>query len=174
MQPAHGLDVVVEDLGLLGQHQRQSLLLEAGEVGRQHFDRGARRQLFECPDRGRELTGAAVGQVVAIDRGDDDVAQLHLRRGLGQAPRLVRVGQARGLAGVHVAVAAGAGAGVAENLEGGRPPAPALAHVRALRLLANRVQLLAVQEPAHVAVERVGARGAHFHPLGAARAVTDG
>ena len=44
VQPAHGLDVVVEDLGPLGEHGRERLLLDAEEVGRQHLD-GRLRQL---------------------------------------------------------------------------------------------------------------------------------
>ena len=79
-----------------------------------------------------------------------------------------------GLAGVDVAVAAGAGAGVAEDLEGRRAAAPALADVRAARLLADRVQARAVDQLADVEVARVRARRAHLHPLGAARPLGDG
>jgi len=38
------------------------------------------------------VAGAAVGDVVAVDRGDDDVLQLHLRRRLRDAQRLERIG----------------------------------------------------------------------------------
>ena len=38
VEPAHGLDVVVEDLGARGEHRLQRLLLDAEEVGREDLD----------------------------------------------------------------------------------------------------------------------------------------
>ena len=43
VEAAHGLDVVVEDLGPRGEHRLQRLLLDAEEVGRQHLDRRLRQ-----------------------------------------------------------------------------------------------------------------------------------
>ena len=40
---------------------------------------------------------AAVGDVVAVDRGDDDMLQRHLGGGLADAERLERVGRVLGL-----------------------------------------------------------------------------
>src|SRR4051794_19871309 len=79
-----------------------------------------------------------------------------------------------GLAGVDVAVAAGSCARVAEDLERRRPAAPALGDVRAARLLADRVQRLAVDQLLDVEVARVRARGANFDPFGPARPLCDG
>ena len=79
-----------------------------------------------------------------------------------------------GPARVHVAVAARSRAGVAEDLEGGRAAPPALGDVRAAGLLADRVQVLAVDQLLHVEVARVRARRAHLHPLRAARPLGDG
>ena len=59
-----------------------------------------------------------------------------------------------GLARVDVAVAAGAGARVAEDLERRRALAPALGDVRAARLLADGVQARAVDELLDVEVAR--------------------
>ena len=129
---------------------------------------------LERADRRRVVAGAAVGDVVAVDRGDDDVLELHLRRGLREPQRLERVGRRLGLAGVDVAVAAGARAGVAEDLERRRAAAPALGDVRAARLLADRVQRQAVHELLDVEVRGVLRRRAHLHPLGAARPFGDG
>src|SRR5919197_4988441 len=78
-----------------------------------------------------------------------------------------------GLPGVDVAVAAGAGAGLAEDLKGRGAAAPALGDVRAARLLADRVQARAVDERLHVEVARVGARRAHLHPFRPARPLSD-
>jgi hypothetical protein len=61
------------------EHRLQRLLLDAEEVGRQHLDRGLGQLRLQRPDRRRVVAGAAVGDVVAVDRGDDDVLELHLR-----------------------------------------------------------------------------------------------
>ena len=170
MQPAHGLDVVVEDLGPRGEHRLERLFLDAEEVGRQHLDLAVRQLRLERADRRRVVAGAAVGDVVAVDRRHDDVLELHLRRGLREAQRLERIGRRLGLAGVDVAVAARARARLAEDLERRRAASPALGDVRAARLLADRVEREPVHELLDVEVRAVLRRGAHLHPLGAARA----
>src|SRR5205085_11012946 len=109
--------------------------------------------------------GAAVREIVAVDRGDDDVLEIHLGRGFGEPQRLERVRWVLRLAGVDVAVAARAGAGVAKDLKRRRPAAPAFGDVRAAGLLADRVQQLPVDQLFDVEVVRVRARGAHLHPL---------
>src|SRR5438034_5775630 len=115
------------------------------------------------------MPGALVRQVVAVDRGDDDVLQVHLRRGRSEPERLERVRRPVGLARVHVAVAAGAGARIAEDLERRGPAAPTLGDVRAARLLADRVEARAVDQLADVEVAGVRARRADLHPLRPAR-----
>ena len=133
------------------------------------------RQLrLQSPGHGCEVAGAAVGDIVAVDGGNDDVLQAHLRRRLREPERLERVGRVLRLARVHVAVAAGAGAGVAEDLERRGALAPALGDVRAARLLAHRVEARAVDQLLDVEVAAVGARCAHLHPLGAAGTIGDG
>ena len=77
VQPRHGLDVVVEDVGPLGDHARERHLL-AAEVGREHLDLAARRQAPDRADHADEGGRAEVGQVVAVDAGDHRVAQPHL------------------------------------------------------------------------------------------------
>src|SRR5439155_26118634 len=114
----------------------------------------------ERPDRGRVVAGAAVGDVITVDRGDDHVLQVHLRRRGREPERLERVGRRLGPAGVDVAVAAGPRARLAEDLEGRGAAAPALGDVRTARLLADRVQRGAVNELADIEVRRVRARGA--------------
>src|SRR4029079_7488172 len=87
---------------------------------------------------------------------------------------LERLRGSLGLACVDVAVAAGARARLAEDLEGRGSAAPALADVPTLRLLADRVQLRTVDELLDVVVARRLARRANLHPLGPARALGDG
>src|SRR5438093_8928967 len=75
---------------------------------------------------------------------------------------------------MHVAVAAGARACVAEDLEGGGSASPAFGDVRAAGLLANGVQRCAVNQLLDVEVARVGRRRANLHPLGTAWTLGDG
>ena len=85
MQAADGLDVVVEDIGPRADHRGERLLLDAEEVGRQHLDRRLGHLAPQRADRRRVVPGAAVGDVVAVDRRDDDVAQAHLPSPSGRA-----------------------------------------------------------------------------------------
>src|SRR5207302_8591847 len=115
-----------------------------------------------------------VGDVVAVDRGDDDVLELHLRGCLRDAQRLERVRGRVGPAGMDVAVAAGPRARVAEDLEGRGSAAPALGDVRTAGLLADRVQRETVHELLDVEVAAVARGRADLHPLGPAGPVCDG
>ena len=78
----------------------------------------------------------AVGQVVAIDRGDHHVGEAELGHRLADMLGLGRIERAR-QPGPHVAERAGTGAGVAHDHEGGVLLLPALADVGAARLLAD-------------------------------------
>src|SRR4029453_5844452 len=102
--------------------------LDAEEVGRQHLYARVRNLALERPDRRRVVARAAVGPVVAVDGRDND--GLQLRRALWEPQRLERIGRRLGLAGVDVAVATGACARVAENLECRGAASPALGDVR--------------------------------------------
>ena len=55
---------------------------------------------LEGPRHGCEVTRAPVRDVIAVDGGDDDVLQAHLRRRLCEPERLERVGRVLRLAGV--------------------------------------------------------------------------
>ena len=113
-------------------------------------------------DGGGPVGGAAVGEVVAIHRGDDDVLEPELGDGAADALRLLAV-LPRRLAVGDRAVAAVPRAHVAQDHEGGGGVLPALADVRAVRLLAHGVQVEVAHEPAQADV--VGAaRRAHLEP----------
>ena len=81
-------------------------------------------------------------RLVAVDRGDDGVPQAACaRRPRPRGPRLGRdPGGPAGQARLHRAEPARTRADVAQDHEGRRPPGPALAQVRTVRLLAHRVQ----------------------------------
>src|SRR6185503_7865985 len=94
---------------------------------------------------------------------------LHLRRRLREAERLERVDRLGRGARVDVAVAARAGARLAQDLERRGAAPPALGDVRAARLLADRVQRGAAEERLDLVVAPVPTRRADLHPLRPAR-----
>jgi hypothetical protein len=144
----HGVDV----LGL------------ALEVAGQDLERHVRAGRLDAADGLGPVRRAAVGQVVAVDAGDHRVLEAELGQGLGHAARLVRI-RGQGTPGRHVAEAARAGADVAQDHDGQRAPAPALADVGAAGALADRVQPLLAHQPLHLEEGRLG-RQADLDPLG--------
>ena len=86
-----------------------------------------------------EVICAAVLQIVARDRGDDDVFQFHPAYRFGHALRLIFF-QGKRFRRRDCAKSAGAGAAIACNHHCRRALAPAFPSIRALRALANRVQ----------------------------------
>ena len=85
MQPAHGFDVVVEDVRPLGEDRHECLLFDAEKVGREDLDRRGGDGALERANRRRVVARAAVGDVVAVDGRDHDVLEAHLLRGLREA-----------------------------------------------------------------------------------------
>ncbi len=103
------------------------------------------RVLVDRSDRLRPDGGTAVGEIVAVDAGDDDVREVQLAQRAGDAERLPWIGRLRA-AGLDVAEPAGAGAGVAQDHDRRRAARPALADVGAGGFLADRVELVLVDE----------------------------
>ena len=165
LEPAHRLEVVVEDVGP-GVHHDPEPLVRAVEVGDQDLDAHPGAGRPEAADRLGEDPGAAVGQVVAGDAGDDDVLEAQRGDRLGHPARLVVVEPGRP-AGLDRAEPARPGAGVAEDHDRGRPLVPALPDVRAVGLLADRVQLEAAEESLELVVV-VARRNPGADPVGMA------
>src|SRR3954463_6379284 len=156
VQARDDLDVVVEDVGALGDDLRERHLL-AAEVGREDLDLAPRRLAADLPDDADERAGAVVGEVVAVDARHDRVPQAHLGDGPGDPRRLERVVPRR-LAGLDVAEPAPAGAGVAEDHERRGAAVPAVADVGARRLLADGVEVLVADEAVELPVARAARR----------------
>src|SRR5487761_1020182 len=70
----HGFEVVVEDVG-----PRRDDLVErralVQKVRGQYLDRGAGRGRADRRDGPRKLVGTTILDIVAVDRGDDDVGE---------------------------------------------------------------------------------------------------
>ena len=81
VQARHGFQVVVHHVRQAVGEDRQRLVQAAAEVRHQHFDAGVRRQRAGVLDALDKVAGAAVAQVVAVDRGDHHVAQAQLGDG---------------------------------------------------------------------------------------------
>ena len=163
IEARNGFRVVIQDVRARIEHgvKRRFVALK---IRNEHFDADRRHALADFANRVRKNLRAAILHIVAIDRRHDDVRQLQLLDGFGHARRLRFVHGVRP-AMSHGAVAARAGADVAQNHERGGAVRPAFADVRAARFLAHRVQL----ELAHQAFEaEVGRRAgrAHLEPLG--------
>src|SRR3954454_9551160 len=156
VQARDGLDVVVEDGRALGDDLGQRHLV-ALEVRGENLDLAAWRLAADLADHADERARPLVGQVVAVDAGDDRVAQPHAGDAPGDARGLERVVPRR-LTGLDVAEAAAARARVAEDHERGRAALPALADVRARRFLADRVQVLGADQVGQLAVARAAGR----------------
>src|SRR5262245_19326060 len=162
IETRHGLRVVIEDVGTRIEDRAQRRLA-ALEVGDEHLDAAAGQTFARFADGVCEDRGAAVGQIVAINRRDHDVVEIQRRDGVGDPARFCRVDR-RWPAMRHRAVRAGARADVAEDHEGRGAVVPALADVRALRFFADRVEI----QLAHQALEPQVARragGAHLQPV---------
>ena len=84
----HGLEVVVEHVGLGRNHDLQAPVL-AQEVRGQHLDGRCRRARADGADHLREMLRRRRRQIVAVDRGDDHVRQAQLGDRVGDPLRLV-------------------------------------------------------------------------------------
>ena len=144
VEARHGFQVVVEYVGQrLAEHVDGDLRAPA-KVGNECLDGGRRRLVAYGGDDVDEVLGAAVAQVVAVDAGNDDVAQFQVRDAVGEIGWLFGVGRQR-FAVADVAERAAARADVAEDHEGRRAAAEAFADIRAGGFLADGVQLLLAQ-----------------------------
>jgi len=109
--------------------------------------------VFGCGGVGLAIIqGARIGgarQIIAIDRGQDDVAETHQRDRARRIRRFIRIEPAARISRVHRAEAAGASADRAQQHQCRRARIPALADVRAVRLLADRVQAMIADDIAN-------------------------
>src|SRR3989441_594999 len=171
IEARYRLQVVIHDVGWCGREDLERAVQAAAEIGNQNFDGRARTVLPDGTDAIDEVLGAAVAQVVAIHAGDHYVAKRELGDRFRQVAGLVRIRRERP-AVRHIAEGAAPRADVAEDHEGGGALAEALGDVRAGRLFADRVQLLAAKDVLDFAEARIRAWRPHADPrrLGQRRA----
>ena len=148
IQARHGFRVVIQHVGAHGEDGVERVPI-AAKIGDQDFDFAAGNAAANFLDGAGENCGAAVGLVVAIDAGDDGVAQAHAGDGFGDTQWFVFIRRADRLARRNRAKSAGARADIAQNHESGGAVLPAFAHVGAARGFADGVKI----ERAHDALE---------------------
>ena len=97
--------------------------------------------LTHCANTGGEVSGAAVAQIVAIDRGDDDIAQAHRLNSTSQVGGFVRIKRI-GTTMCHIAKRTATRADIAHDHEGCGAMPEALAQIRATGFFAHCVQMI--------------------------------
>src|SRR5205814_7931380 len=109
------------------------------EVGYEHFDGCRRRSCSYRLDAGDKVRRAAVAQIVAIDRRNDDEFEPHLRDRARQIVRLIVIERLR-FPVRHIAEWTAPGAEPTHDHESRRAVCETFADVRAGRLFAYRVE----------------------------------
>ena len=147
-EPAHGLKVLRKHIRT-GLHHGVHVARDALKVRRQCLHCRARTALLDRAYALRVMRGAAVSQIIAVDRSQHHVLEPQQRDALGQVGRLVGIKPAARVAGVDRAEAAGARAYGAHQHDRGGAGVPALADVRALGLLAHGRESVLAHRAAH-------------------------
>ena len=138
-ESAYGLDVMVENFRFRGAHGFERRLATF-KVGDQDFDRATGTQPPGFSDGFRKYGGAAVSQLVAIDRRNDGVSERQGANCLGHATGFLVV-DGRWSSRLDGTIVTTPGAGVAEDQEGCSAGIPALPPVRTARFFTYGVEL---------------------------------
>ena len=140
-----GFQIVVHHIGRGFGQNFEGDVHAAAKIGHEDFDFGVGAALADGGDAVGKMLGAAVAQIVAVYRGDNDVAQIHGGHAGGEMLRLFGIERV-GAAVADVAEGAAAGADVAHNHEGGGAAAEAFADIGAAGLFAHGVHFLIAQD----------------------------
>jgi hypothetical protein len=113
---------------------------------------------LQVRDRAREVGGALIGEIVAVDGGEHDVGEPHLPDRFEDLLRLVLVDRVAAPRRLDGAEAAAPGAQLAEQHECRGTAAPTLGEIRAARLLADGREAQAVDQPTELLKPLAGGR----------------
>ena len=137
-QAADGFQIVREDFRP-GIHHDVERAQVATEIAAEDLDPRAGDAFVNRAHGIGEDQRAAVREIVAVDRGQHEIAPAQLTHRLGDAHRLEPIDDAMRAAGLHVAEAASARADVSEDHDRRGTDAPTLREVWARRFLADGV-----------------------------------
>ena len=161
-EPPHGLNVVGHHIGTTEQHNVHQIVASL-EVGKEYFYLcGAQlpHGLHSLPP----MLGAHIGKIVAVDRCQHHIFQVHLLHRLGHALRLIAIERKRAPAR-RVAEAAMPGADVSANHQCGCTQSPAFGPVGAESALADGVQSVGMDDPRGILALPVGTE-INLQPVG--------
>jgi len=152
LEPFHRFHVVIKNIGLRVENHIDVVRF-AFEIGNENFDRGVRVAMTNSADRRCPDAGAAIGEFVAGHACDDAMAKVHRRDGFSDSCRFAEI-ELRGTAGLNRAEITGTRADISENHQGRGTARPTLAQVRALRALADGVELVLVDQISNGSIAR--------------------
>src|SRR5262249_25351408 len=140
LQTAYDLDVVGPDMRG-GVYRGVDVIEVAAEVAEERLDEDVGTELAQARHGAGHVRRAAIQEAIAADHREHDVLQAEARDGARDVLGLATVHRASRIAARHGAEATPARADVAEQHDGRGALGPALAHVRAARLLADGVKV---------------------------------
>ena len=153
---------MVQDMDA-GAHDGLDGLLVPLEVGNEHFDASPGIVHFDPKHGLCEMSRAAVGEIVSVDRCDHDMLETQLFDHQSYIARLFRIQEIR-LAFADRTEAAASRTHVPQDQKRSRTVSPALSDIRAAGLLTNRVEAALPQDV--LEMEVVGAPGKpDFEPV---------
>src|SRR5438046_1990241 len=148
--------------GHVGEAHRLSGLADDVAVSREFGAAGLGEHVgpagLDLPHGPREMRRAAVGEVVSIDRRQDDVSEVHLGQGDRDLPRFVEIQDPMRVPRSDRAEAAASRAHVAHQHDRRGPAAPTFPHVRAVGLLAHGVEVQGSEETFQLRICLAGRR----------------
>ena len=144
MHALHGLHVVRENLRSRFDYDLQ-IIEVALEIADKCFNGQVGAGIVNPVNRFGPDSGSAVGQVITINRGDDNMRQAGSGQCIGYPPGFIKVHLSRSSC-LDVAEPTGSRAGITEDHDGCRASAPAFTDIRAGGLLANRVEAVGLDQ----------------------------
>ena len=148
VQTRHGFHIVIENIDPRFPEDRQGPFEGVAEVRNQNLDPQMRKVLLQMVDNGEEVGGSSVGEVIPVNRSQDEKAKSCLPDELRHAPWLIGIRPGR-LSVIHVTKGTGPGAGPAQNHDGGHTLPKTGPEVGTACLLAYRAEPEFPETPLH-------------------------
>ena len=163
IQARHSFQIVIINVGACRHDHFHGFSGLVAKIRCQNLDGRFWRMFAQFFNDTNELPGTAIGQIIAIDRGDDDMLKPERAGRFGNMRRLKLVDWP-GHTGLDVAKSAGARAGIAQDHHRRVLLAPAFADVGAGRFLANGIEVQPPHQRAGFGKHRRGGRP-HAQPV---------
>ena len=133
------------------------------EIRYQNLNPRFRHHFPNAPDTFRKNPRSPIRQIIPVHRRYNAIPQTHRPHRFRQPRRLLQI-QPQWTPRSNRAVMTPPGANIPQNHKSSRPPPPALPDIRTMRLLANRMQLLATHQLLQLHIPRPP-RHLHLKPI---------